>query len=102
MTTKKLLKLEDIVKPILEESNASRNDDFYLYYKVLEKLNPAVNDFTLSTVLISHNDLNMPSYESVSRVRRKLQSKYPELASERVKKRRMKEIETYKEYAKIN
>lgn len=102
MTTKKLLKLEDIVKPILEESIAARNDDFYLYYKVLEVINPRVNDFCLSTVLISHNDLNMPSYESVSRVRRKIQAKCPELASERVKKRRMKEIETYKEYAKIN
>lgn len=100
MTAKKLYKLEDIVKPILEESEDSRNDDYYLYCKVLESTNPEAMKHSLFSCLMRHKELGLPSYESVSRVRRRLQAKYPHLESERTRKRRMKETEAYIEYAR--
>ena len=102
MTVEKLVKMEDIVKPILESDERARNDDFYLYSEVLWQLQPSALNLNLVTALRNHNELGLPSYESVTRVRRRIQEKCPELASERGKMRRQKEQEIYKEYAKIS
>lgn len=102
MTVEKLVKMEDIVKPILEADERARNDDFYLYSEVLWKLQPSALNLSLVTALRNHSDLELPCYESVTRVRRRIQEKCPELASERVKKRREEQQEIYKEYAKIS
>lgn len=101
MTTKKLLKLEGIVKPILEESFLARNDDFYLYGQVIAALCPECEEIPLYSALIDHLHYGLPNIKSVERVRRKLQAKYPELESERAKQRRAKEESAYVEYAKI-
>ena len=99
MKCDKLLKLEEIIKPILEKSISARNDDFYLYYEVIKVLNAEVEWNTLGTVLKGHKELGLPNYESVTRVRRKLQATYPELESERTRNRRLRECKEYKEYA---
>ncbi len=100
MTAKKLYKLEDVIKPILEESETSRNDDYCLYCKVLEFTNPEAMNNSLFSCLMRHKELGLPSYESVSRVRRRLQAKYPHLESERTRKRRIEEAKAYIEYAR--
>ena len=100
MTTEKLLKQEDIVKPILEEYPETRDDDFLLYAAVIEKCRPDLQNLSVIDFLTMHKDLYCPSYESVSRVRRRLQNKYPELASERAKARRSKQEAEYRAYAK--
>ncbi len=102
MTVNKLIKMEDIVKPILEENEKAREDDFYLYSEVLWKLMPHVLHYSLAKALRNHKELELPSYESVSRVRRRIQEKHPELASEKVKKKRRENQEIYKEYAKTS
>lgn len=97
-TYEKLKDLEKVIKPILEKSIGSRNDDFYLYAIIIEYYYPQLKDVPLVEALTFHSDLGLPSYETVSRVRRKVQEKYPHLASEKVKARRAKEQEVYKEY----
>ena len=102
MSVNKLLKLEDLIKPILEEYELARNDDYYLYCKVLEITNPEAMQYSMFSCLMRHKELRLPSYESVSRVRRRLQAKYPELESEKTRKRRLKEEAEYKEYARTS
>ena len=51
--------------------------------------------------MTQHKYLGLPSYESVSRTRRKLQAKYPELAGSRpAQKRRATGEKAYRKYAK--
>lgn len=55
----------------------------------------------LSSVLTQHKYLGLPSFESVSRTRRKLQARYPELAGSRpVQKMRATGEKAYRRYAK--
>lgn len=102
MTAKKLIKLEQIVKPILERSITARNDDFFLYSEVIKEFKPELSDVPLLQALRCHNELGLPNYDSVARARRKVQEKNPELESERTRRRRLKEAEEYKEYARIS
>jgi hypothetical protein len=44
--------------------------------------------------------LNVPNIKSVERARRKIQEKHPELASERAKRRRAEEQQTYVQYGR--
>ena len=100
MTSQRLKKLEDIVKPILEESPLARNDDMYLYGEVIGVLNPAANDANVLEIMRYYKAYGLPPLISVGRVRRKIQEKCPELASDRQLRRRQQEV--YKEYAKTS
>ena len=99
MTSDKIKKLEDAVRPILEESIEARSDDFFLYGKVVELLCPECKDIPLNEALRSRRYYGLPNYESVTRVRRRLQAKYPELSSEPTRRVRYKESGEYKKYA---
>ena len=100
MNAKKLRRLEDIVKPILEESPLAREDDMYLYGEVIGVLNPAANDANVLEIMRFYKSYGLPPLISVGRVRRRIQEKCPELAGE--KKRRKMQEEEYKEYAKTS
>lgn len=102
MTSLKLKKLEEIVLPILERDEEARNDDFHLYSEVVAATHPEFLNVTFLDALRCHKVLGLPNYESVTRVRRKLQEKHPELESERAKKHRKKEEAEYREYAKTS
>ena len=99
MTVNKLKNLEKIVKPILEDIPITRNDDFLLYAEVIEKSNVRLLALPTRAFLLGHKEFNVPSYESVTRVRRKIQAEHPELESERTKIRRAKEQANYIQYA---
>ena len=100
MTVKKLNKLEKVIKPILENQPQTRNDDFLLYAEVIRKYNPDLLEISTKEFLFEHNTLNGPNIKSVERVRRKGQEKFPELASERAKRKRAEEQQAYINYAK--
>lgn len=98
MEVKKLKSLEKVIKPILEDNPPTREDDLLLYAEVLRRYDPtllglSVRDFLLDTP-------NVPNMKTVERVRRKLQAKFPRLASEKAKRKRAKEQATYISYAK--
>lgn len=89
------------VKMILEEEPATMNSDELLYVKVCQKYNPSIAVFPFGTVLPNYRTYDLPSMKSVERARRKVQEKYPELASDRkIKQLRLEQEAEYKEFAK--
>ena len=99
------IKLEDEIKQILIENPETREDDMYLYYVYCVKKNPkfyTYNKFVmLFTQKIYRNREQIRAFGAVERVRRKIQSANPELASEKTKKARAEKEEEYKEYSRI-
>lgn len=100
MTVEKLKKLENVIKPILEEQPQTREDDFLLYAEVIKEYKPELLNLSARTFLVGHNELNVPNIKSVERARRKVQEKHPELASERAKMRRAIEQQAYVQYGR--
>lgn len=103
---RKLLKITELVKGVLEEYPETRNDDNLLWLEALRETAYKrdcvyVLDLGLSSLMHNIRALNLPTFESVSRARRKLQAKYPELrGTERAQRRRAEKEIIYKEYAK--
>lgn len=94
-----LPKLEHVVKEVLEESIEARNDNFKLVLKVYEKLNVPVK-FQFMDLMLEHSKYNLPSIESVTRARRKVVEKHPELKeTEEVKKLREVQEDRHIQYA---
>lgn len=97
----KLKKIEEVVKEILTKNPVTRNSDNILYVWVLGAYNPDALDVKLSEYLMCFNDLEVPRFESVSRCRRKLQEKFPELrATEDIHKWRKENERAFRKYAK--
>jgi hypothetical protein len=91
-----------VIEPLVEEAlinnKASRGDNFILYLEVLKKfidLNLSIKD-----VFLNHDLLGIPSLESITRARRKLQEKHPELKDEVVAAIREKEEQDYIDYSR--
>ena len=86
--------LEEIVKETLEENPVTRDSDWSCIRKVIEKCG-FDDDISFKAVCRLGKDGMLPTFESITRVRRKLQSKYPHLrANDTVKAfREQKEIE---------
>ena len=96
----KLYKVEDIVKEILENYVATRDDDFLLTYHVFCKVEPSMAYSTLGDAMCNHKAYKLPCLESISRARRKLQAQYEELrASKEVEDARLNETAEYINYA---
>jgi len=90
-----------IVKRILIKYPIARNSDAYLYIRVMETLNKGSSKLPYSDVVKNLEDLGLPCWDSVTRIRRKLQKEYPELeATETTRKHRKENEEDFKEYAK--
>lgn len=90
-----------IVKDILETDMRARNSDDYLYYMVCRQTNEIMMHFPFWKVILNRKQYKIPSFESVGRVRRHLQSKFPELSAEPdVEAQRMLNEEVFKEYAR--
>lgn len=73
----KLKKLEPQIKAILEEQPATRKDDFLLINEVYRNYIPLA--MPVGEALKNHKKYNLPSFASIIRVRRKLQSTDPSL-----------------------
>lgn len=93
----RISKWEKIILPILTKYNAARSDDRILYYWILKEQGFDTS-VPLSRFLLSEG---YPNYETVTRVRRKLQEKYPELLPEKpTRALRENAMEEYREYAR--
>ncbi len=93
-------KVESVVKFILEENKEARDDDFLLVALACRRMCPGVMGETFTSVLANHKDYKLPSFESITRARRKLQAANENLrSSERVRRIRSEEEEEYREYA---
>ena len=89
-------KIYKLVEEELRENAEARNSDFVVIANVYKKLGIAtsltLSDIAiLSTLEISSN--KFPSFESITRARRKIQELHPELCSKEVQEARAKESE---------
>ena len=95
----RISKYENLVLSILENAPSSRGNDKILYYLVLKHLGFSTT-VTLGEFLT--ND-TFPNWESITRVRRKLQERRPDLLPpEKIKRMRADAEEDFIEYARSN
>lgn len=92
--------VEEDIKPLFKTDATTRCDDMRLYYKYVEVMKDAniILAFTSSKYRYSKN---IAPYETVSRVRRKLQEKYKDLraTAEQIEEKKKTEKE-YRQYAR--
>ena len=94
----RISKYENVVRYILTNYKATRSDDKLLYYWVLRE-ERLFTGITLEEFLL--RDEGYPNYDSISRIRRRLQAQFPELLP--VKKeqiRRQEAEEDFRAYAR--
>ena len=99
MKTEDLYKLEDVVIAVLQESQLARKDDFHLIACVLEKIRPYVTSKSITYVLKNAKELKIPSFESITRARRKVQERYPDLKDTETAEARFEKTTEYVQYA---
>ncbi len=97
----KLKKIESNVHAILLKYPESRSNDFILYALYIEETRTDLRNVELIYALKNSESLKLPSYESVTRTRRKLQSEFPKLKPPaKVKAIRDKKEKQYIQYAR--
>ena len=95
----KLIKVEEVVEQILRQDKYSRNNDIYLILKYITKVYPyeVGKRFEEAMTNVSKKGL---SFESITRARRNIQNKYPELKNDKVANFRDKKQKEYIAYSK--
>ena len=95
----KLIKVEEVVEQILRQDKYSRNNDIYLILKYITKVYPyeVGKRFEEAMTNVSKKGL---SFESITRARRKIQNKYPELKNDKVANFRDKKQKDYIAYSR--
>lgn len=97
--------VEKLVFYILERDEKARNSDMHLWLRACEIVGEQkgvhVDSMSVIRFFVETKKIGLPQYETVSRCRRKIQSLYPALASERkIAKERRENEEKFKEYAR--
>lgn len=85
------------VRAILLENPRTRDDDMYLYSVFLAKFNLVRPEETFYEVMLSAKSRGLPSYESITRARRKVQEMEEYLRGEKRKARKEQE-QKYREF----
>lgn len=96
----KIQKVQPLVYEALEDYPETRDDDFLLIYRVLK--NFVTTDMNIETVLQYHVQLGIPSFASIIRIRRILQTKFPHLEGKKAKAVREAEEMEFRQYALNN
>ncbi len=95
----KLKNIEPLVREALINNPDSRGDNFILYAEVLRHF-CSINRLTFAEVCVHHVQLGVPSLETITRCRRKLQEKDPSLKDTAAAEIRENEEEEYREYSR--
>ena len=103
-----LKKLKNIVVEILRENKETRGDDDILYKYVLIKINVLSGNKNLivkiqvGTFFDIRKRYGFPSYESVSRCRRKAQEEFPDLRPpKKIQEARRMQEEMFYDFSKL-
>ena len=96
----RLRQLTSIVLRVLDKHEDARKDDFVLMSYVLDELGVPSN-FNMRTMLHNHVIFGLPSFESITRARRKVQELYPEYKDAKAVEIRAAEQEEYEEFARL-
>lgn len=96
----KVMKLEPKVKEVLEKYEVARNSDDLLLLLVYQHINKDVCTLDYREVMMNRKELGLPSAESVTRCRRKLQADNEHLrADKEVSEQRYNNQKEFIEYA---
>jgi len=94
----KIYEVQPIVFEALTNDPSTRGDNFLLYIAVLKKfIDPKMS---LESVFANHKTLGIPSLETITRCRRKLQERYPELRDAEADNVRATDEQEFVEYAR--
>ena len=97
-----IIKLYDLVKKLLQEKEELRGDDDFLYCEVIKNIYPNILNLTAEQFFYKRKNYKIPSFESVSRCRRKLQEEHPELRPpKKVQEARQIQEEKFYNFAKL-
>ena len=96
---KKLKKIEGIVEKILESREDTRESDDILYLCVCEYFHRGISSMTVRDFLKMRSGTSCPSYVSVTRTRRRIFKRRPDLKPEKITKLREDMEEIYVDYA---
>lgn len=97
----KIENLERIVRQALERNKSARDDDHMLYIEVAYIIDPALVNVNFKMNFLNAKEVGLPPFESVSRARRKIQEKYPELrATAKVQEARKNKQLEFEEYSR--
>lgn len=89
------------VKWLLDKFPDDRDDDFHLYLDVIKEYTDApVWAMSFEEAMINHVRYGFPSYESVTRARRKVQELNPHLRGNKYQMRKDKQEEYREEYGR--
>ena len=90
--------LKPIVQTILTECVEARDDDFRLIAEVVAHYSHT--NLTMDDIAFNHAQYFLPSFESITRCRRTIQKKHPELVSPFSARIRKQEQENYVEMSR--
>ena len=97
-----IIKLYDLVKKLLQEKEELRGDDDFLYSEVIKVIYPSALNFTAEAFFEKRKMMKLPTFESVTRCRRKAQEEHPELRPNIViQEMRKKEEEKFYDFSKL-
>lgn len=96
----KLLTTEKRVENAMLEYPETRANDFLLILRVYEQIKPEIRYIRLEKVMYKHKEYGLPSFASITRARRKILAKFPELRDAGATEIRLKEQEEYLEYSR--
>ena len=96
---KRLKKVENVVEEILDTRKESREDDDILYLYVCKYFNGDTSEMTLKDFLAARKSIGCPDFETVTRTRRKVFERRPELKPDKITKRREKMVDVFVDYA---
>ena len=71
--------ITNVIKEILVGSEECRNNDKVLYLKVIETLSSGISQKPFNEVMLTLDELGLPCYDTVTRLRRLVQRAHPEL-----------------------
>ena len=102
MDKRKVKDLQKKVEAILRCNEKARSDDFILISEVLLVTNPEVRNMSIRSVLENAKGLNIPSFAGITRARRTIFKRYPELNPEFMKRIRNQENIEYRKESRAN
>lgn len=94
-----LRETENIVYEVLSKNKRARKDDFILYGAVIKRQGVDLNQSVLEFLAYA-KERKMPSFETVSRCRRKLQAQNEDLVDLDTKEIRMEQEQEFLRYVR--
>lgn len=97
----RIKKVENIVLSVMQSKPETRENDFKLTYYAFENIiGASVDTKTFGELMLNNVEYGLPSLHSITRSRRKLFQKYPELKPDKATEKRKELEEEYREYAR--